>query len=435
MRRAFVILSSLLLAEPLFARTAETGTIVANPGTTVVVPVTVSDVSDVGAAVVVVGYDTTVAVCLGAEAGTAADAEKFTYVDSGNGRLCAIFSGFAESGAVRVRTLPTNRLMNVRFSLRDGTQGLFSDVTLQNVQLGAKNGLTDLSVKDPLATVNGMVRVVAEDATVTRLENAFAVWPKTMLRTLTLAEGDRIMADAEGAPIRVTQAVSVAGVVPVSAPSGGWQTGSYALLETPTEGLTFDLEGATNVTFRTTVAANVITYWADVSVAGEIVVTPESGELDKATVAQIREALTETLSGHPEVTSITVKGDAAMIPLVVDLGIAPSVDILGTTATASYASPTLAITAFEPKTGAVRLKVTPGEGNVIRTVLATGCIHVYGTSDLSQKMRYISGTSIDLAPYLQPETKGEADLTVSLGTHTFIKVKAELAIKQEGDQE
>ena len=56
-----------------------------------------------------------------------------------------------------------------------------------------------------------------------------------------------------------------------------------------------------------------------------------------------------------------------------------------------------------------------------RAPLATGCVHVYGTSDLGEKMRYISGTAFDLAPYLKDVTKGEADLTVALGSHTFIK--------------
>ena len=83
----------------------------------------------------------------------------------------------------------------------------------------------------------------------------------------------------------------------------------------------------------------------------------------------------------------------------------------------------------------MRINVTPGEGNTIRSALATGCIHVYGTNDLKEKMRYISGTAFDLTPYLQAETKGEADLTVSMGTHTFIKVKAEKAVKSEGDLE
>lgn len=50
-------------------------------------------------------------------------------------------------------------------------------------------------------------------------------------------------------------------------------------------------------------------------------------------------------------------------------------------------------------------------------------------------MRYISGTAFDLTPYLRSDTKGEADLTVSLGSYTFIKVKAESITKQEGEIE
>ena len=37
--------------------------------------------------------------------------------------------------------------------------------------------------------------------------------------------------------------------------------------------------------------------------------------------------------------------------------------------------------------------------------------------------------------YLKDATKGEADLTVAMGTHTFLKVKAELTNKKEGDTE
>ena len=43
--------------------------------------------------------------------------------------------------------------------------------------------------------------------------------------------------------------------------------------------------------------------------------------------------------------------------------------------------------------------------------------------------------AVELTPYLQTETKGEAELTVDLGTHTFLKVKAETVIKNEGDVE
>lgn len=128
-------------------------------------------------------------------------------------------------------------------------------------------------------------------------------------------------------------------------------------------------------------------------------------------------------------------GEPRLCADAADLGIAPRLDVLGTSATAAYATPTLRIVAFEPQTGRVRIRVAPGEGNAVRAPLATGCVHVYGTRDLSQKMRYLSGTAFDLTPYLRDATRGEADLTVALGSCTFIKVKAETTTKQEGEEE
>ena len=363
-----------------------------------------------------------------------------TYLDSGNGRIVAIFSGFAESSGQRAER--PAELMQIRFSVRDGTQGLFSDVTLSDVQFGAPDGVSDLSVANPVSTVNGMVRVMASDASAARLEEPFTVWPKTALKNLSLGVGDSIMASADGAAIAVSQSVTATGTVPVSAPVGGWQTGRYELLTTPTGGLSFELDGADarsgeppDATFGFDVENGVTTYWVDVAVAGEVAIRHETDALAAETVAQIREALRSALDANPAVASVTVRGDAATIPVAADLGIAPRFDILGTTATAIYETPILDIVGFDPATGAVRIKVTPGGGNTIRSPLATGCVHVYGTSDLGERMRYISGTSFDLTPYLKDDTKGEADLTVSLGSHTFIKVKAETVVKKEGDLE
>ena len=442
----WLALAALLLSMTSYGRTVTTGTIVANPGATVSVPVTIDDISDMGAAVVTVGYDSTVLVCLGVDVGGLTTAKEMTYLDSGDGRLCAVFSGFSgvrtaersETAEGRAPALPslTNELMHIRFSVRDGTQGLFSDVTLLDVQCGAKDGVSDLSVANPLKIVNGMVRVMASDAAVTKLEENFIVWPKTTLKTLTLSEGDGIMASADMTAIRVSQSATASAVIPVVAPLGGWQSGSYALLTTPTDGLSFVIEGASNVLYRTTVSSGLTTYWADITIEGEVVIEPSGeGEIAAETKAQIKSLIADDLAAHPEVKTVTVAGDSTQIPVIVDLGIAPQLNILGTTAPAPYTQPSITITEFNPDTGAVRIKVNPGAGNSIKTTLATGCIHVYGTSDLSQKMRYISGTSIDLTPYLQTETKGEADLTVSLGTHTFIKIKAETLIKQEGEQE
>lgn len=101
----------------------------------------------------------------------------------------------------------------------------------------------------------------------------------------------------------------------------------------------------------------------------------------------------------------------------------------------TYAMPDLRITSFDARTGAVRIKVTPGAGNEIVSELATGYVHVYGTSRLKDPMRFISQVGFDLTPYLKPETKGEAVLNITLGTHTFLKVKFESTAKSDGDVE
>ena len=424
----------LLVSAVSWGRTVSTGTVVANPGATVSVPVTVDDFSGASAAVVTIDYDSRVLVCLGVDAGAAADAEKMTYLDSGNGRVAAVFSGFAGDGGAMGSSRPTE-LMRIRFSVRDGTQGLYSDVTLADVQFGATDGVTDLSVSNPLTIVNGMVRVMPSEADVTRLEEAFSVWPGTLLKSLTLGSGDGIKAGSSA--VRVAGAVTASGAVRVEEPLGGWQTGRYAILATQTGGLSFALGGGQGATMTVVEsrAAAVSTYYADVVVEGSVEVVAEGWELDFDTAAQVREACAAAIKANPSVTRVVVRGDSEVVPVAVDLGIAPNIAVAGAEISATYATPTLRITEFDPKTGRVRIKVTPGEGNAIRTALATGCIHVYGTADLAEKMRYISGTSFDLTPYLGDATKGEADLTVSMGTHTFIKVKAEKGVKAEGDLE
>ena len=437
--RCFAVLCAMMVSAAAWGRTVSTGTVVANPGATVSVPVTVDDFSGASAAVATVDYDSTVLVCLGVDAGAAADAENMTYLDSGNGRVVAVFSGFAGDANAPVASRPTE-LMRIRFSVRDGTQGLYSDVTLADVQFGATDGVSDLSAANPLTVVNGMVRVMSSEAEVTRLEEAFSVWPGTALKSLTLGSGDGIKAGC--AAVRVAGAVTAFGAVRVEGPSGGWQTGRYTLLATQTEGLTFVLPDGAPGTVRPaemTVVENrvagVSTYYADVVVEGSVEVVAEGWELDAETAAQVREACDAAIKANPSVTRVVVKGDLEVVPVAVDLGIAPNLAVAGAEISATYATPTLRITEFDPKTGRVRIKVTPGEGNAIRSALATGCIHVYGTSNLAEKMRYISGTAFDLTPYLKDATKGEADLTVSMGAHTFIKVKAEKSVKADGDFE
>lgn len=58
-----------------------------------------------------------------------------------------------------------------------------------------------------------------------------------------------------------------------------------------------------------------------------------------------------------------------------------------------------------------------------------------GAEGLASRFRYISGTAVDLSPYLDDATRGEADLTVALGPHAFVKVKLESRQVKEGEEE
>lgn len=428
MKRAWIValVVGLAFVGRISARTITTGSFVCNPGAIVSVPLTVDELGDVGAASFTVNYDATVVSCLGVDVGEAVSESNFITADTGAGQVVMLATAFRQRSGTVAR---------LRMLARPGTAGLFSDLTIAEAELGAKDGVTDLAVANPVKTVNGMIRMVAESADVRRLEEPFVIWPESSLGSVRFAVGDGLMASDGRQGVSVSGAVTVEGPIPVWAPLNGWQSGSYELIVSSASDLAFEVKGVTNCTVRAESRGGLTAYIAEVVVEGSLAIETDGTELPAATVAQIRTRVGELLVTHPEVTTLRVVGGAAIIPIAVDLGIAPKLDIFETTATATYATPSLAIMAFDPQTGLVRIKVTPGDGNVIRAPLATGCIHVYGTRNLKNKMTYIGGTSFDLTPYLKSETMGEANLTISMGTHTFIKVKAETLIKQEGEQE
>lgn len=424
--RKFVLVLSILFSCSVFARTVAVDTYVCNPGQVVSVNVTVDDLSDVGAATFSINYDSTIVACLGVDAGEAINGAKMTYADTGAGQIVLVVPEFTAVKGVIAR---------VRLFAREGTQGQFSDVTVASADFGAKDGVTDLATVNPIQVKNGMIRVVDSLASVSRLEAAFTVWPKTTVRELTLDQGDCIQASDGGEGIQVSQSVSASGAIPVRAPLYGWQTGRYTLMTTPTKNLQFSLGDDIDAVISSETINGMTSYYADVTVEGSLEVVPETGSLEAETIAAIRASLSSGLVAYPNVKRVVVKGEGAKIPVIVDLGIVPDIAVAGDTATVAYKSPSLTIVAFNPKTGIVRIKVTPGEGNSIQSQLVTGCIHVYGTNDLLKKMWYVSKVSIDVSNYLREGTKGEADLTVTMGTHTFLKVKAETQIKNEGDTE
>jgi hypothetical protein len=394
------------------------GTYVANAGRHVTVPVTFDSGRQLSCVNVRLTYDPKVMVLVKVEEGTLREvfADDFTVTEPVLGTVSVGL--FADGDVIPGK----GTLATLTFAVREGTERLFSDVTLADVQLGEQSGVKDVTADCAVDVKNGMVRVMAADAAVARLEGAQTVAPDTTLGMLALEAGDAIQASDAQTPVVVSGGVTGLTDVPVMTPVNGWASGRYVLLKTPTAGLTFTLEGAGDVVFSQETASGMTTYYATLSMDGEIPIVCEDETFSAGTQNQIRKLLGNQLAGIKEVK---VSGPKGLVGIVADMGIAPACTILGTTLEATYSLPEIRITGFEPETGIVRIKVTPGEGNTIVSEIATGYLHVYGTDDLAKKMVLIEKVGYDLAPYLKEETRGEAVLNVTLGTHSFLKVKVE----------
>ena len=402
-------LLSLALMPAAMAYEMSVGTFVANPGMQITVPVALDSAAGLSYAGATLTYDPQVLVVTKAEAGTLKSvmSEDFVAVDT-NGTLSISIFGSTAANVVS----GSGTIANVTFAVRDGTAGLYSDIALTDVQLGEKSGVIDVTAGNPLRTVNGMVRVMGTGAAVTRLEGTQSICAETSLASLALKSGDAIFADAaQSNPIRVAGAVtSEAASIPVKAPVYGWSSGTYALLSTTTAGLVFALEGI-EAAYSSTNVNGITTYYATVAVAGEVPIVCDAETLDAAAKTQIRnyagQAIAKLDLSSPanalirekfeSGTSIKVKGPGdTSISLISDMGLAPAfaVDETGTL-NMTYSKPTLAIT--------------------------------------GEKMKYISSVGFDMSKYLKPDTKGEGVLNVTLGSHTFLKIKVETAVRNEGE--
>lgn len=424
-------------------------TLVANPGQRVSVPVRLDTVKGASHVGIRIAYDPQVLVFTKAVEGDLTRVLSDDYVVIGSEREGLVSVAAFATGNVRSDVGGT--LTTLIFAVRDGTQGQYSDVTITKVKIGDETGVRDLSVGNPIKTVNGMVRIFTGDATVERLENAQTITPDSEFGGLVLKAGDGIQASDSQTGVSVTGDVCAEGTILVEKPLNGWANGRYVLLSTRTTGLQFALQGLAGATAVCGFEAEngMTTYYADLSVEGEIPVACDGEVLASGTMNQIRGNAVLAFSGKTDATSlacremferakrIAVSGPKGSVGIIADMGISPAfagVDETGTLRL-TYSMPTLAITSFNAESGAVRFKVTPGEGNQIVSEIATGYVHVYGTDSLGEKMKYISSIGFDLTPYLKAETRGEGLLQVELGTHSFLKIKVESVQKTEGQPE
>ena len=449
MKKIMMTVGAALVAAVGFGYQVSLGTYVSNAGKQVTVPVMLDSSEGLSYASATITYDPQVLVVTKTAPGSLSSLTEgfnpefdFVATDT-NGTLTVSLYGFAQGAAATAGSIAS-----VTFAVREGTAGLYSDLALTDVQLGEKSGVKDVTVGNPLTTQNGMVRVMSASAAVERLENAEIICADTQLGSLKLNAGDALEASDAQTAIAVAGAVTAEGTIPVKPPVNGWASGKYALLSTTSTGLTFALEGETG-TFTSEVAGGVTTYYATLQIDGEVPVVCDDEPLEPGTMNQIRDNAKLVFEGKTDAASlalkakfesakkIDVKGPSGSIGVIADMGISPAFGEVDETGTLhlTYAMPKLEITSFNVQTGAVRFKVTPGQGNQIVSSIATGYIHVYGTSNLAEKMKYISSVGFDLSPYLKPDTKGEGVLNVTLGTHTFLKIKVEAVQKTEGQVE
>jgi len=259
-----------------------TGTMVANGGTRVAVPIKIDTSRSLACASVRLAYDPNILVYAGTEKGEVAAVFDDDFIVTQPSVGIVAVSCFAASNVVA----GAGTLATVSFDIRPGTEGQFSDVTIADVQLADETSVKDVTNDDPVTTENGMVRVMATAAEVDRLENAQLVAGETRIGALNVLVGDGVEASTNRLPVLVTGGVTTSNAAPVavSAPRGGWQGGRYQLLRTPTQGLLLKLANVPDrVAYVVTEdrADGLSTYQVDFSTPGVYALDSKDGSLSK----------------------------------------------------------------------------------------------------------------------------------------------------------
>lgn len=302
----------------------------------------------------------------------------------------------------------------------------------------------DMSVQQATTPISGMIRSFSVSATcVERLTaHALSVAEGTNLATLELKKADTLLiSDDKVTPITITKELIHSGEVVLRAPAYGWSTGRYTILQVPekTAPIVFQLDDKPEKSSYETVTENgVTTYSILVDIEDELTITlgasleDEESGLDERDKSKLRSYLKDRLDDR--YTAVLVTGELEDIRLGIDLGICPKIEtppasLLSafdeTVATVVYEKPTLSVIGFEPKTGAVKIRVVPAEGASIVDSVVTGIFQVYGADSLSSTMTVLEDVEINAEKYLNADTIGEVTFGITLGDKSFIKIKAE----------
>ena len=170
-------------------------------------------------------------------------------------------------------------------------------------------------------------------------------------------------------------------------------------------------------------------YSLAVSVGGVEIVSAEEGEeLGKAATSYVA----SFFAGSSKATKrVVVSGGEGNVLLARGLGISPAIaQTSETESTADFRAPKLAITDFDPVTGVVKARVTPGEGNAIERELVKGVVRLRGGGAPGALTNLASSVfTVDSNGYLQPGTKGEfrVDAGLDLGPAAFFRLAVEAA--------
>ncbi len=420
MKRLLLILTALLTAL-LSAREVRLTNMVCNPGAYVVVPVTLDDANGLAVASFVLTYDPQVLVLHEVRQGSLAEHFNFD------------FSVVEDTGSVEVVSVAEENitancggtLAEVAFYVRDGSDSLYSSLTLAEVRFYEETMTRDMTLANATMPKHGLVRpLLSTMACQTRLgEGAMTVAAGTTLRTLSLSAEDALQASGDGVPITVTETLSSKGTIRVVAPSEGWTTARYPILKCLTADLNFTIVDAPKEATIECVEEDGMMLYSVAAVAeGALPITTEA---EMALTANEQTALRQLVSATSGATEIKAVGSQEAIEMSLDLGIEPEVVTEDGVATATFGLPTIEIISFDVAMGKVTAKIVPPEGASLgRVKPATGIIHLYGTDSLSTAMQEIETAEVDLEPYLKDGTKGEFAITVQFGTKTFFRVTA-----------
>ena len=263
---AMMLLSAVL---PLGAATVSIGHYIANPGARIAVPVEIDSTEGIASAAVTVTYNPEVLRLKGVRRGELKRLFDFDFsVMRSPGRV-----EFLAASLKDITEAASGSLAELLFEVREGTAGLYSDLTLADVQLAEASMTKDLTpdgtssaeamalaasgaeaADSPIA--NGMVRIFAPTAEVntdvrTKKPTAQQTAPEyvpvtlaadTVLKSFTLQAGDRFRVSDSGTPIiltdglnigdKVTQSTNKLPEVTLLPPLRGWKNASYTVLKT-----------------------------------------------------------------------------------------------------------------------------------------------------------------------------------------------------------